>query len=150
MPPARSTRRPARLVRRLRAAQASLAEWEDSLRALAVGPAPDSPHSAAELLSIVNQAKLALNQLLAEVDADVAAEAAAPANSAAAAAKRPTRTSSLGDASRVCVKACRACGRALGAAFGEAQRAADAAAANILYGSLRALEKQIWMLDPRQ
>src|SRR5690606_28477284 len=64
VPPARSTRRHARLVRRLRAAQASLAQWEDSLRALAAGPAPDSPHNAAELLSIVNQAKLGLNQLL--------------------------------------------------------------------------------------
>ena len=51
---------------------------------------------------------------------------------------------------RLCVSACRACGRALGSAFREAQSMADAASARSLYFSIRELEKQLWVLDPRQ
>jgi len=49
---------------------------------------------------------------------------------------------------RMGVKACRGCGRALVRAFQEAQRAADSATANLLYGSMRAVEKQLWVVDP--
>lgn len=48
-----------------------------------------------------------------------------------------------------CIAACRTCGRKLGAAFREALAAADRATANILYDLLRALERQLWVLDPR-
>ncbi|HYD85307.1 MAG TPA: hypothetical protein VEA63_14675, partial [Opitutus sp.] len=72
------------------------------------------------------------------------------ARAAAASKRAASRTPQIMEASRVCANACRACGRALGTAFREAQAAADAAAAKILYGSLRALEKQMWVLDPRQ
>lgn len=155
MPHSTSSRRHARLVRQLRVAHDSLAEWEGSLRALAAQPAPGSPHDAVELLSIVNEAKLGLSQLLTQMGAN--ATAAGPAATAAfttppvvSLPDRGARATRSGEApAGIYVKACRACGRALGTAFREAQAAADAAAAKILYGSLRALEKQMWVLDPR-
>lgn len=148
-----SSRRRARLVRQLRSAHDSLAQWEESLRAVATRPAAGSPHDAAELLGIVNEAKLGLSQLLEQMGADATliSPAASATEAIATMRKRPReRGSDLAEASRVCVNACRSCGRALGAAFREAQKAADAASAKILYGSVRAFEKQIWVLDPRQ
>lgn len=153
MPHSISPRRRARLVRQLRVAHDSLALWEGSLRVVASRPAPGSPHNAAELLAIVNDAKQGLSQLLAQMGAE-AALVAPPAESAAAAIapgskRRRERVPDLAEASQVCVNACRACGRAVGAAFREAQGVADAATAKSLYGSVRAFEKQIWVLDPR-
>lgn len=151
MRPTVSSRRRARLIRQLRAAHDSLAEWDASLRAAKSHPAPGSPHDAAELLAIVADAKAGLNRLLAEMGAEAAGAADAVAAGAPRAKKSVRRRMpEIAEASRLSVNAARACGRVLGAAFREAQAVADAAAARLLYGSLRALEKQLWVLDPRQ
>ncbi len=154
MRPAVPSRRRARLIRQLRAAHDSLAEWDASLRALESRPAPGSPHDPAELIAIVADAKDGLNRLLAQMGAEAAEEAGASVRAAARPRSgrksvRP-RIPQIAEASRMSVNAARACGRALGAAFREAQAAADAAATRLLYSSLRALEKQLWVLDPRQ
>lgn len=145
-----SARRRARLIRQLRAAHDALAAWDASLRALTSRPAAGSPHDLSELLSIVADAKAGLTRLLAQMGA----ETACPATGLPAVARGTktvrSRPRELAEAPGMNVQAARACGRALGDAFREAQGAADAAAASLLYGSLRALEKQLWVLDPRQ
>lgn len=144
-----------RLVRQLQAAREALAAWDDSLR-LAAGhfaPAGDStPVDATVLLRMIADARAALDSRLRELGA----EFLAPAPSAAlprstSRVKIRARTSPRSpEPRRVCVNACRACGRALGTAFRAAQRVADPASARVLYPPLRALEKQMWLLDPRQ
>ena len=144
----KSQKRRLRLIRQLQAAHKSLHTWDASLRAAAV-QAPDRPvngrSEAAVLLAIVNEAKQGVNRRLTELGADAATQPADFLKEAAEAAQAPRSPSS-----NVCVSACRACGRALSAAFREAQSVADAASARILYGPIRALEKQLWVLDPYQ
>lgn len=144
-----------RLVRQLQAAREALAAWDDSLR-LAAGrfaPAGDStPVDATVLLQMLADARAALDSRLRELGAEFlgpAPSAATPRGTSRV--KIRARTSPrTPEPRRVCVNACRACGRALGAAFRAAQRVADPASARVLYPPLRALEKQMWLLDPRQ
>jgi hypothetical protein len=145
-------RRRRRLIRRLQAARQSLAAWDSSLRntLLFTESTGDAPAQAETMLALVADARHAVDRRLAELGV-AADELARPAQEFARSktTPRPPRDADPAmSAYRVCVNACHACGRALGAAFREAQAVADAASARILYGSLRAFEKQIWVLDP--
>ncbi len=145
-------RRRNRLVRQLLTAHDLLGAWEDSLRADA-----DTAHAANTdaLIALLVETRVSLLRRLDELEEapPVRAESRAPfavrlsndAKSGGRSLKNASRRSA-----RVCVRACRACGRALVRAFREAQRAADSATANVLYGSLRRVEKQLWVLDPLQ
>lgn len=130
----RSSRRRIRVVRRLRAAHDSLCAWDSSLR-LACAEARLSEAEIASLLAVFQDAKRNLNHRLGELG-----EVPGPAAVALPARK-------IVAAPHAAERACRACGRALGAAFREAQAVADAATAGIVYGPLRALEKQLWFLE---
>lgn len=150
-----SRKRRLRLIRQLRSARNLLHAWDASLRAVAVqtanhgepGADERQPSEIAVLLAIVEEAKQGLERRLAELGAD-AVQSSRLAKSKQLDFKRTARKedSSLS----LCVKACRACGRALGAAFREAQSIADAASVRVLYNAIRDLEKQLWVLDPRQ
>jgi hypothetical protein len=143
------TQRQLRVIRRLQAAYASLNAWDESLRVLAVqtpASASNQPSQVAVLLAIVSEAKRGLEHRLTELGA-----CAVPGDLKGVVSHPKKRPSSAAASTlSVCVKACRACGRALGSAFREAQSVADAASARILYFSIRDLEKQLWVLDPRQ
>jgi hypothetical protein len=131
------------LIRQLRAARDSLCAWDSSLRQAVSGPGRLAPAEAAALLAVFEDAKRDLNRRLAELG-EVAEPAAVAAPVAITVPAKPA-------AERLALSAaCRACGRALGTAFREAQAVADAATARIVYGPLRALEKQLWFLDPLQ
>jgi hypothetical protein len=137
-----SSRRRSRLIRQLRTAHDSLGAWDMSLRQAVAVPGNFSPKDAAALLAVFDEAKRDINRRLAELgEAPVSEPAAAPV------ASRRVKVPAEG---LLLSAACRACGRALGAAFREAQAVADAATARIVYGPLRALEKQMWFLDSLQ
>ena len=108
------------------------------------------PSSVAVLLAIVAEAQQSLNRRLVELGAQELDRETSRIDDGANDRSLSRDASSLESSLRVCVDACRACGRSLGAAFREAQSVADAASARILYGSIRALEKQLWVLDPCQ
>lgn len=143
-----------RLIRQLQAAREALAVWDDSLR-LAAGrfaPAGDSsPLDATALLQMLSDARTAVDSRLRELGEELLAPAAIP-RSTPRVKLQPAASPRAAELQprRVCVNACRACGQALGAAFRAAQRVADPASARVLYPPLRALEKQMWLLDPRQ
>ena len=145
-------RRRRRLIRRLQAARQSLAVWDSSLRStiLLTDSTGDAPGQAEMMLTLVADAQRAVDRRLAElgVTADALASSAREFARSKTTPRPPRDADPAMSAYRVCVNACHACGRALGAAFREAQAVADAASASILYGSLRAFEKQIWVLDP--
>lgn len=147
-----SPRRRRRLISRLQTARQSLASWDYSLRStfLLTDSTGDAPAQAEMMLTLVVDARRAVDRRLAELGVSTT-ELAETENQFARSktTPRPPRDADPAmSAYRVCVNACHACGRALGAAFREAQAVADAASARILYGSLRAFEKQIWVLDP--
>ena len=148
-----SEKRRTRLVRQLRAAQLSLRAWDASIRATAVNGSQMSasePSAAAVLLAIINQTQSQLDARLYELG--VAHQAEAPVTPKILKSSR-TQHRSVTQASlliEVCVEACRGLGRSLCAAFREAQIVADAASARMLYASLREIEKQLWVLDPRR
>lgn len=148
-----SQRKRLRLIRQLHAAHQALEAWDASIRAAAV-QAPLSPSSApspaAVLLAIVNEARQDLQQRLTELGGANINQSGVARRGAALKPSRSVATKQGISLAGVCVKACRACGRSLSAAFREAQMVADAASAKILYGPIRALEKQLWVLDPRQ
>jgi hypothetical protein len=102
------------------------------------------------LLAIVNEATQGINRRLAELGAGDTAQPVDFAKETSHPVPSPRARVDAASSGSVCVSACRACGRALGAAFREAQSVADAASARILYGPIRALEKQLWVLDPCQ
>ncbi|HWL15737.1 MAG TPA: hypothetical protein VNR00_09040 [Opitutus sp.] len=131
-----SPRRRARLIRRLRSTRAALAEWSDSLQSL-TAEHTHVPSETRSLLALLDETKAHLDLRLQQLGDAAAVEAGVRT-------RRKVTTSTAG----FCLRACRACGKALGAAFRDAQAVADAATARILYGSLRAIEKQLWLLDP--
>lgn len=147
----RSTRQRSRMIRRLRMTREALGVWEESLRRAGAQAATDRSRDAQQVLALVDETQRSLAKLLAQMgegsggdEVRLASMGTMPPRAARGAkhAKMPLP--------RVCLGAVRACGRAVGTAFRDAQAAADAATAGMLYGSLRAFEKQIWMLDPRQ
>jgi len=150
---AASQKRQQRLIRQLQSASQSLEQWETALTVAAVqsvvAPSKD-PSPSALLLAIVNQAKLGITVRLTEMGVSGASRT----NGLSKVRVHKRRTAKVSGTSfpslNDCIEACRACGRVLGEAFREAQKVADAASARILYGSIRALEKQLWLLDPRQ
>lgn len=147
----KSQKRRLRLIRQLETARQSLQVWDTSLRtAIERAPVgrPSVPSDAAVLLAIVSEAMQGINRRLAELGVNDSRHAVdSPKESKKPSTSAPTEaTPSL----NLCVSACRACGRALSAAFREAQSVADAASARVLYGPIRALEKQLWVLDPSQ
>lgn len=108
------------------------------------------PSAAAVLLAIISQTQSQLDARLHELGAAHQVEAP-PAPKILKSSR--TRHRSVTQASvmiEVCVKACRGLGRSLCEAFREAQIVADAASARMLYASLREIEKQLWLLDPRR
>lgn len=141
-----------RLIRRLQTARLSLAAWDASVRDstfTASITAGDAGSQTEMLLSLIGDARRAVDQRLSELGVTGQPAAEAPHFARSKTTPRPPRDADPAmSAYRVCVHACHACGRALGVAFREAQAVADAASARILYGLLRAFEKQIWMLDP--
>jgi hypothetical protein len=144
-----SSRKRLRLIRQLQAAHDSLQLWEESLRTAALQSPTHGgePSQTAVLLAIVDEAKQGVDRRLAELGVSPNQLSGVPSRRSVKVARPAGRAAS---SLRVCVSACRACGRALGAAFREAQAVADAASARILYGSIRDLEKQLWVLDPYQ
>jgi len=145
-----SSRRGRKLLRELESARGSLQEFEISLRSAAVLTSTTSGSRLDEatiLLGLVHQARIGLDRRLAELGALELSKNTGSVRPIAAPQSLPApEVSTLS----LCIDACRACGRALAAAFREAQKAADAGSARILYGPIRDLEKQIWVLDPRQ
>jgi len=134
------------MVRRLLAANDSIDGWETCLRLAIVrsqNRAAPPPAEANEILALLAKAKTDLIRRLDELGAS----GSSPSHAEVVPVPKGSATKSLYG---LCVKASLACGRALGAAFREAQAIADIASAQILYGPLRAFEKQIWMLDPRR
>jgi len=152
VPSSLTPRRRDRLVRQLQRACESLDAWEKSIRnavATCEKKAVVPPAEANELLKLLADAKRCLIRRLSELGVS---EAAATGRQHDGVRESPARTAGVATLSpySLCVSASRACGRALGAAFREAQSVADIASASILYAPLRAFEKLIWMLDPRQ
>jgi hypothetical protein len=139
------------LVRQLLTARDALQAWDKSLRTIAIqsaGVSPTSPPSqTAVLLAIVSEARQGVDRRLAELGINETEHS--PVHVKNSAMKRRSR-SAAESSLELCINACRACGRALGSAFREAQKVADNASARILYGSIRDLEKQLWVLDPHQ
>ena len=139
-------KRQPRLVRQLRSAQNSLGDWSQRIRVSAVqapvsATAAVSPHAV--LLAIVDDANQRIAQRLSELSTPAEPALSATTLTRRRAAEKPRSTL------EVCLRACRACGRSLGAAFREAQAGADAVSASLLYGTLRDLERQLWVLNPR-
>lgn len=119
--------------------------------------AAGTPHRAhtERLISLLGEARAGIVRRLAELDyADLAKlDSRAPFEvrmPAGAGASPRTIDQASKRSLKMCIKACRASGRALVRAFREAQRATDIGTANVLYGPLRAVEKQLWMIDPLQ
>ena len=141
-----------RLIRQLQAARDSLHAWDASLRAIAIHSPSSSPNAhpsqTAVLLAIVNDAKQGVDRRLGELG--VSATDSLPCVLEKSPETRRLPRSAAESSLNLCIKACRMCGRALGSAFREAQKVADSASARILYGSIRDLEKQLWVLDPHQ
>lgn len=133
-----SQTRKRRLIRRLIAASRTLAGWEEALRAIAGHPAMAQHHLLLPLLVSTNQA---LQTRLTELGMGPECWQAP--------ARRPSKTPiKPRSVYEFCLRACRACGRALGMAFRVAYSVADSASTRLLYASMRALEKQIWILEP--
>jgi hypothetical protein len=133
-----SPSRKRRLIRRLASAVRTLTAWETSLRRLG----QQHPRALPDpLLALLDSTIRALQVRLAELGATVETQ-----NLPLAKVKMPVRPRAIYD---YCVRACRACGRALGQAFRVAHSVADAISAQLLYRSIRALEKQIWVFEPR-
>lgn len=107
---------------------------------------------AQSLLALLRQTKRSIDQRLAELGVTEFGEKAPAGLSAPRgnSAKVPAAVAETQPLEGLGVRACRACGQALGAAFREAQAVADAATAGILYRPLRAIERQLWVLDPLQ
>ena len=121
------------------------------MRADLAAGAPQKAH-VESLITLLIESRARIVRRLAELNhpCPVRVDSRAPFASrpvAASGSKRALENASRRSA-RMCVKACRACGRALVRAFREAQRAADSATANVLYGSMREVEKQLWVVDP--
>ncbi|WP_148218003.1 hypothetical protein [Opitutus terrae] len=140
-----------RLAHQLRSAQQGLQQWEASIRAgLAALPNDAQPSSSADvetMLATLVEARIAIEHRLREIDRDqLSTEPLSPMPMRAAPGRwRMGRVQWL---QRLCVKACQACGRSLATAFRRARAAADLSTATVLYGAMRAFEKQIWLLDP--
>lgn len=133
-----SPTRKRRLIRRLILAARTLIAWELSLRTLGerhptVRPDPLLALLTATIRSL--QARLSELGVTEEITPAVAAKA-----------KMPKRTQAIYE---YCLRACRACGRALSQAFRVAHAVADAVSVQLLYNSIRALEKQLWIFEPR-
>ena len=142
------------MIRQLLTAHDQLGAWEESLRADLAAGTPHREHTE-KLISLLVDARTGIVRRLAELECACPER---PDSRAPFAVKLRTGSSSsaraINQASKrslkMCVKACRASGRALVRAFREAQRATDSATANLLYGSMRKVEKQLWMIDPLQ
>jgi hypothetical protein len=133
-----SPSRKRRLIRRLTMAARTLQGWEASLHRLGEqhpGARPDL------LLSLLHSTLQNLQVRLAELGAPIANQDAPSPK-----LKTPIRPRAIYE---YCLRACRACGRALSQAFRVAHSVADAISAQLLYNSIRALEKQIWIFEPR-
>ena len=139
------------LIRQLRTARHALYTWELALRSAAV-LAPtrsekDSLSQTVVLLAILDQAGSRLDQRLAEL---VGVRNKLPGKSFPSRAIGTRSAEAPGLPRTRWMRAGRACGRALATAFREAQKAADGVTARILYGPMRDLEKELWVLDPHQ
>lgn len=134
-----SPSRKRRLIRRLTLAARTLTAWETSLRRLGEQHPEARPDPLVALLSSTLHH---LRARLLELGAPLAAQDSPPQK-----LKMPTRTQAVYE---YCLRACRACGRALGQAFRVAHAVADAVSVQLLYNSIRALEKQLWIFEPRR
>jgi DNA-binding ferritin-like protein len=111
----------------------------------AISSASDQRWSVAGLLEMIHETQEAVVRRLRELGFSDS-NGALGVDACSSAAKSNQISLTVKDL----VDACRACGQAIGAAFREARARADAASARILYSALRELEKQLWILDPRQ
>lgn len=142
------------MIRQLLATHVQLGAWEESLRADLAGGTPHRAHTERLILLLV-EARAGIVRRLAELDCtdleklDSRAPFAVRTPAGSGASARTIDQASKRSL-KMCIKACRASGRALVRAFREAQRATDMGTANMLYGPLRAVEKQLWMIDPLQ
>jgi len=138
-----------RLIRQLARAERTLAGWSV---ALARATSSDSGEAAAvasahAMVHMISEARESVRRRLAELDTTSPAAAQSYSEERLSGAVRfYLRRRSLAG---LCLRACRCCGRALGRAFRVAESVADLATARVLYGDLRAFEKQLWVLDPR-
>jgi hypothetical protein len=133
-----SPSRKRRLIRRLTIAARTLCGWEASLRRLG----EQHPRSRPDpLLSLFHSTLQSLHARLAELGAPVENQDAPSPR-----LKTPIRPRAIYE---YCLRACRACGRVLSQAFRVAHAVADGISAQLLYNSIRALEKQIWIFEPR-
>lgn len=133
-----SPSRKRRLIRRLTLAAQTLAGWEIALRQVAEQHPAVRPDP---LVSLLNSTLQSLQTRLAELGTPLNLPVTSPSK-----LKIPSQARAIYD---YCLRACRACGRALGQAFRVAYAVADAISAQLLYSSMRALEKQIWVFEPR-
>ena len=133
-----SPSRKRRLIRRLMIAARTLSAWEASLQRLGEQHPRARPDP---LLSLLHSTLHSLQMRLAELGAPVESQDAPSAK-----LKTPIRPQAIYE---YCLRACRACGRVLSQAFRVAHAVADAISAQLLYNSIRALEKQIWVFEPR-
>ena len=146
-----STRRPVRMRRELQRALRALQTWESAIRSAEGAVANVTAASASVLLlAILTDARNRLSERLADLGLTLGVDSASHANSSRAQVVRRRTASTPAPLIDICVRACRSLGRAFGSAFREAQRLADLASAQILYGPLRQLEKQLWVLNPSQ
>lgn len=146
-----SEKRRLRLAHQLRSAQQGLRQWEASIRAglaaLPNGAEPSSSIDVETMLATLVETRRALEERLREINGDQPSlTLVLPTPLRVAPGRwRKARGPWL---QRLCVRACQACGRRLASAFRRARAAADLSTATVLYGALRAFEKQIWLLDP--
>lgn len=152
----KSRGRRVRLVRQMAMAVQFLGAWNACLRSL-VSESPDfgAPSGKAEqltsLLRLVGETQIALRQRLEELEE--AQPLSGPPKPAPRRVRPPSLRGSRGPfarSSNLCLKAGRSCGQVLGSVFRAALSVADSVSARILYEPLRELEKQLWLLDPRQ
>ncbi len=138
-----------RLIRHLTRAERTLADWAVSLDQAGPTEAVD-PASAANIramMLLVSEARESVRRRLAELNVTLPArEQSELRKGLVRAARFYLRRRSLAG---LCLRACRCCGRAVGLAYRVASAVADSATERVLYGSLRAFEKQLWVLDPR-
>ncbi|MEO7699009.1 MAG: hypothetical protein ABIZ04_07275 [Opitutus sp.] len=136
--------------RQLQGALRALLRWEMAIRSSAFTAANvPASHASALLLGILIDARNQLSTRLVELGSRSAVDDARQLTTVRTHVGR-RRAYSGSPLIEICVRACRSLGRAFGSAFREAQRLADLVSAHILYGPLRQLEKQLWVLNPSQ
>ncbi|HWA87985.1 MAG TPA: hypothetical protein VG710_17285, partial [Opitutus sp.] len=114
-----------RLIRRLQTARQSLAAWDASVRDSAFRTASDAESQTEIFLSLLADARRAVDQRLVELGvADQPPAEPAHFARSKTTPRPPHDADPAMSAYRVCVHACHACGRALGVALREAQAAA--------------------------